>query len=65
MSTVHWLGAGLSSLPGIRKVALSGQKLVLWNRTLEKAQQAVTSLKIDIPVKQLDWSSLEQENTSG
>jgi len=65
MSTVHWLGAGLSSLPGIRKVALSGQKLVLWNRTLEKAQQAVTSLKIDIPVKQLDWSSLEQEIQAG
>lgn len=65
MSTVHWLGAGLSSLPGIRKIALSGQKLVLWNRTLEKAQQAVTSLKIDIPVKQLDWSSLEQEIQAG
>ncbi|MBU2971707.1 saccharopine dehydrogenase NADP-binding domain-containing protein [Pseudoalteromonas sp. C2R02] len=65
MSTVHWLGAGLSSLPGIRKVALSGQKLVLWNRTLEKAQQAVSSLKIDIPVKQLDWSSLEQEIQAG
>ena len=65
MSTVHWLGAGLSSLPGIRKVALSGQKLVLWNRTLEKAQQAVTSLKIDIPVKQLDWSLLEQEIQAG
>ncbi|PAJ75100.1 saccharopine dehydrogenase [Pseudoalteromonas sp. NBT06-2] len=65
MSTVHWLGAGLSSLPGIRKVALSGQKLVLWNRTLEKAQQAVTSLKIDIPVKQLEWSSLEQEIEAG
>ncbi len=37
-SRVHWLGAGLSSGPGI--VALANQRgnVTIWNRTLEKAQ---------------------------
>lgn len=59
MQTIHWLGAGLSSLPGIKKVAQSTQPLILWNRTLAKAEQAVASLGINIPIKQLDWFSLE------
>ncbi len=65
MSTVHWLGAGLSSLPGIRKVALTDQEMILWNRTLSKAQEAVTGLGIEIPVKQLDWDVLENEIEAG
>lgn len=65
MQTVHWLGAGLSSLPGIKKVAQSGQQLILWNRTLAKADQAVASLGINVPTKQLDWLALETEVNSG
>lgn len=38
---VHWLGAGLSSVPGIQAVAKSGVDLVVWNRTLEKAKVAI------------------------
>ena len=37
-STIHWVGAGLSSGPGILRLARSGKALVLWNRTLERAQ---------------------------
>ncbi|QQX79386.1 saccharopine dehydrogenase NADP-binding domain-containing protein [Shewanella sp. KX20019] len=65
MKTIHWLGAGLSSLPGIKKVAQSGQKLILWNRTLAKAEQAVSHLGINIPTKQLEWLSLEAEINPG
>ncbi|QFU21078.1 saccharopine dehydrogenase NADP-binding domain-containing protein [Shewanella eurypsychrophilus] len=65
MTTIHWLGAGLSSLPGIKKVAQSGQPLILWNRTIAKAEQAVASLGINIPTKQLDWLSLEADVNPG
>lgn len=41
MSTVHWLGAGLSSGAGIRELARSGRRMVLWNRTPEKARAAL------------------------
>lgn len=65
MTTIHWLGAGLSSLPGIKKVAQSGQSLILWNRTIAKAEQAVAHLGIKIPTKQLDWLTLENQVNPG
>ena len=36
--TIHWLGAGLSSGPGIIRLARSGRTLVLWNRTVQRAE---------------------------
>ena len=41
MQTVHWLGTGLSTVPGIRRLAQGPLPLVLWNRTVEKAREAV------------------------
>lgn len=38
MQKTHWIGAGLSSGPGIRRLAKLGQNLTLWNRTISKAQ---------------------------
>ncbi len=56
MPTIHWLGAGLSSVPGIRRLAASGRPLILWNRTLFKAQIALD----DSPgqTRELDWAEL-------
>lgn len=36
--TIHWLGAGLSSGPGIVALAQRRGNVVLWNRTVEKAE---------------------------
>ncbi len=35
---IHWIGAGLSSGPGIVRLAMAGHDLTLWNRTLERAR---------------------------
>lgn len=40
--TIHWLGAGLSSGPGILRLAESGRNLVLWNRTVRRAEDVFT-----------------------
>lgn len=42
---IHWLGAGLSAGPGIRRIAESGRRLTLWNRTIEKASAALEGIK--------------------
>ena len=53
---VHWLGAGLSSVPGIRRLAMSEFPVTVWNRTLAKAQAALTDISADDTVaKELDW----------
>ena len=45
MTHIHWLGAGLSSLPGIRRLASEGKKLTVWNRTLSKAKLSINHVQ--------------------
>ena len=47
MTNIHWLGAGLSSIPGIRRIALNNQNLTVWNRTLSKAEKCIDHVKSD------------------
>ena len=48
MGTIHWCGTGLSSGPGLRRLIHNGHKVVVWNRTVEKAREAVGELTGDI-----------------
>ena len=45
MTHIHWLGTGLSSLPGIRRIASKGHKLTVWNRTLSKAEFSINHIQ--------------------
>ncbi len=68
MPTVHWLGAGLSSGPGIRRLAQSGHPLVLWNRTLSKAEEQLSRLDLatdNATARPLDWETLAAEVLEG
>jgi saccharopine dehydrogenase (NADP+, L-glutamate forming) len=46
--TIHWCGTGLSSVPGLRRLIEGGHKVVVWNRTVDKAREAVGDLTEDI-----------------
>lgn len=46
--TIHWCGTGLSSVPGLRRLIAAGQKVVVWNRTVEKARAVVGDIATDI-----------------
>ena len=48
MMTIHWCGTGLSSGPGLRRLIENGHKMVVWNRTVDKAKDAVGDLTKDI-----------------
>ncbi len=66
MPTVHWLGAGLSSGPGIRRLAEQGHSLVLWNRTLSKAESILAGLHVETAsARQLDWDQLASATKPG
>lgn len=52
--TIHWCGTGLSSAPGLRRLIENGHKVVVWNRTVEKAQEAVGDLGADIRAYSLE-----------
>lgn len=36
--TIHWVGTGLSAIPGLRGLIQGGAPVVVWNRTVEKAR---------------------------
>ena len=42
--TIHWLGAGLASVPGIRRLIAKDYPLKLWERDLDKAILATRGL---------------------
>ncbi|NQY81965.1 MAG: hypothetical protein HRT36_02745 [Alphaproteobacteria bacterium] len=35
--TMHWLGVGLSSVLGLRRLVAAGYLVRVWNRTVDKA----------------------------
>ncbi len=64
-TNVHWLGAGLSSGPGIRRLAQGPAKLWLWNRTVEKAGKVIEGLSAEVKLQQFDMDALAAAVTPG
>ncbi|MCP5076342.1 MAG: saccharopine dehydrogenase [Rhodobacteraceae bacterium] len=54
MTQIHWIGTGLSAVPGIRRLIENGRNVVVWNRTATKAREAVGDLTDDIRVFSMD-----------
>lgn len=54
MTTIHWVGTGLSSVPGLKKLIADGHKVVVWNRTVATAQAALAGLDTDIRAFDID-----------
>ncbi|MCO6383821.1 saccharopine dehydrogenase C-terminal domain-containing protein [Oceanicola sp. 502str15] len=46
--TIHWCGTGLSAIPGLRRLLTERDDVAVWNRTVEKAREAVGDLTDDI-----------------
>jgi hypothetical protein len=46
--TIHWVGTGLSSIPGLRRLLKGQFPVAVWNRTAAKAREAVGDLTTDI-----------------
>ncbi len=46
--TIHWCGTGLSSGPGLRRLIGAGHPVVVWNRTVANAREAVGDIAPDI-----------------
>jgi saccharopine dehydrogenase (NADP+, L-glutamate forming) len=46
--TIHWCGTGLSAVPGLRRLIEAGLPVTVWNRTVDKAREAVGDLTQDI-----------------
>ncbi len=45
MQTIHWIGTGLSAIPGLRRLIELDYRVKVYNRSVDKAQQAIAGLK--------------------
>ena len=57
--TIHWCGTGLSAIPGLRRLIKAGHEVTVWNRTLDKAIDAVGDLSDRIQVFDIDQLGAE------
>ena len=42
--TIHWCGTGLSAIPGLCRLISAGHDVTVWNRSVDKARDAVGDL---------------------
>ncbi len=60
--TIHWCGTGLSAIPGLRRLIEAGHEVTVWNRTVEKAQDAVGDLTQRIQAFDIDVLGAELQH---
>ena len=60
---VHWCGTGLSAIPGLKKLIMDGNDVIVWNRTVNKAMRALEGVQAKINEFNID--ALEQTLASG
>ena len=66
MLHIHWLGTGLSSIPGIRRIANKYDNLTIWNRTLAKAERSINHVsKNNVSAKKFDIVQLTKNLNAG
>ena len=66
MKSIHWLGAGLSSIPGIRRLAKKNVELTVWNRTLSKAEKSINHVNSEnIKAKEFNFSEIKNTIDEG
>ena len=58
MARIHWCGAGLSAVPGLRRLIEQGHGVTVWNRTLERAEEAVAGLEGDFDCREFSLDAL-------
>ncbi len=58
MARIHWIGTGLSTVPGIRRLISNGHTITLWNRTVAKAEDAAAGLSGDFDVRAFTMEAL-------
>ena len=65
MTNIHWLGTGLSAIPGLKMLIENGHSVLVYNRTVEKAIKALSNVKGDYQVFVFSLQSLEENVAAG
>ena len=65
MANIHWLGTGLSAIPGLKMLIENGHSVVVYNRTIEKAFEALSEVNGDYKVVPFSLKTVDQNVNAG
>ena len=65
MANIHWLGTGLSAIPGLKMLIENGHSVVVYNRTVERAFEALSGINGDYKVIPFSLKTVKQNVDSG
>jgi len=65
MTKIHWLGTGLSAIPGLKMLIENGRTVVVYNRTVDKAIEALSGVNGDYQVVSFSLEAVEQYTNAG
>ena len=65
MPTIHWLGTGLSAIPGLKKLIENGHSVIVYNRTVDKAIEALSGVDGDYQVVPFSIEVVKQYASAG
>lgn len=63
--TIHWLGAGLSSTPGIRRLARGDTPLFVWNLDRAQTVAALSAAGVNVDVREFEFPVLRNAVAAG
>jgi saccharopine dehydrogenase (NADP+, L-glutamate forming) len=65
MPTIHWLGTGLSAIPGLKKLIENGHSVIVYNRTVDKAIEALSGVDGDYQVVPFSIEAVKKNASAG
>ena len=65
MPTIHWLGTGLSAIPGLKKLIENGHSVIVYNRTVDKAIEALSGVDGDYQVVPFSIEVVKKYESAG
>ena len=65
MPTIHWLGTGLSAIPGLKKLIENGHSVIVYNRTVDKAIEALSGVDGDYQVVPFSIEAVKKYASTG
>ena len=65
MSKIHWLGTGLSAIPGLKMLIEKGYSVVVYNRTVKNATKALSGIEGDYQIVPFSFEAIEKNTNTG
>ena len=65
MAKIHWLGTGLSAIPGLKMLIKNKHTVIVYNRTVDKAIEALSGANGDYQVVSFSLKAIEQHASAG